>query len=116
MGGDVAVGDTLLPDIGGAAGTDPRRVAGDTRYATAAAAAAELGSAEGAFVSTGASFADALSAVPVAVMDEGVLLLVGTDTVPNETQAALDALAPGRVIVLGGETAVGPEVVAALSD
>lgn len=114
LGGDVAVRDAVLPEVETAAGAEPRRIAGDTRYATAAAVAAELGDAEVAYVSTGAGFADALAAVPVATVQDGVLLLVGADAVPDETMAALDRLAPSRTVVLGGEAAVGPDVLAAL--
>ena len=76
--------------------------------------ATELGSAEVAFIATAGTFADALAAVPVAVIEDGVLLLVDVDRVPETVSTVLADLTPPRITVLGGTSAVSQEVVDAL--
>lgn len=93
------------------------RLSGPERAATAAAIATAV-YADGAatvYVATGADFPDALTGTVAAARDGAPLLLVGADEVPASTAAALTALAPDRIVVLGGTAAVGAPVEEQLS-
>lgn len=94
------------------------RVGGDTRYATAAAISAlEFPNPSGvttAFVATGDDFPDALAGAAVAGRLGAPLLLTTTLGLPAVTRIELERLQPDRIVVLGGEQAVGPGVVEAL--
>ena len=122
--------------VGGPAAVDPAvedelattapvtRVAGDGRAATAAAVAA-LGDADGdgalddggttAIVASGAGFADALAAGPVAYAAHHPLLLTHPDELSAETAAALADLGISAVLVAGGPAAVSNKVVGQLA-
>lgn len=112
LGGTQAVSDEVQAALG--AGTT--RVAGADRFETAAqvAATAFPNGAPMVYVATGAEFADALAGVPAATTAGGPILLVGNDHVPASTAAALEQLAPERVMVLGGSAAVTDAVVTQL--
>ena len=92
------------------------RVAGADRYATAAAVSAATFPAgvPAAFVVTGGSYPDALTAGPAAARAGGPVLLTGRDTLPAVTAAELDRLRPGRIVVVGGTGAVSESVRSAL--
>ncbi len=115
MGGPTAVADEVVAAAAAAAGVPPRRIAGPSRFETAAAAAGELATATRAYVATGAAFPDALAGVPAAIAHDGVLLLVEHAAVPAAARDVLAALAPAELRVLGGTAVVGEEVVAALA-
>ena len=99
-----------------------RRVAGDDRYATAAALSADAfpGGAGGgddgpqAVLASGGDFPDALAATPLAIRGGVPLLLVERGALPPATLAELRRLEATRVLLVGGERAVSPAVVAAL--
>ena len=100
--------DTICPegDVGAL------RVAGLNRYETAALlSASAFPNADTVFVATGTSFPDALAGGPAAAAGRAPLLLVTPTAVPDATAAELTRLAPDRIVVLGGDAAVGPEVV-----
>jgi len=97
------------------------RIAGSDRYATAAAIADEIGfnrvaSLNGqrtAFVATGLTFADALTAGPLAIHGASssfhpILLVDGS--VPAATSGAIARLGIKQVVILGGTTAVSKAV------
>lgn len=89
------------------------RISGADRYATAAAVATEVfGTADTAFVASGADFADALSASGVAatLADAPVLLTMPTG-LPAGTAEALDALGASEIVVVGGRVAISDGVV-----
>jgi hypothetical protein len=90
------------------------RVFGPDRSATSAAVAraAFPGTAPVVHLATGASFPDALAGGPAAALGGGPLLLVRKDCVPAAVQAQVDRLAPARVVVLGGASAVSDAVLA----
>jgi len=115
LGGEEAVAESVERHLATLSG-DVRRWTGEDRFATAAAVATGQfpEGADTVFVATGAHFADALAGVPVAAGAEAPILLVTSGDVPTATGAALDALAPSTIVILGGETAVGAEVMAAL--
>jgi putative cell wall-binding protein len=93
------------------------RVDGADRYAVAAAASAAQfpEGAQVAYVVTGEAFADALSAGPAAAREGGPLLLTRHDELSPETAAELERLQPGRIVVVGGASAVEDGVLDALA-
>lgn len=122
LGGTAAVSDAVAGRLR-EEGWIVERHAGADRFATAAAVARSGGSAiVGAWGSEGATALlangrrpfDALAAGPLAAGQLFPILLTDTATVPAVTLDALDDLAIGHVIVLGGTGAVSDEVVAAL--
>ena len=116
LGGPVAVSDAVLVEAGLLTGAPVQRVSGTNRYGTAAAVAAEFGTAERVFVATGANYPDALSAAARAGALDSPVLLVRRTEIPSATAAALDGLAPSQITVLGGEGAVDQSVVNELRD
>ena len=91
------------------------RLAGDNRYATAAAiSAATFDRADVVYLASGESFADALAAAPVAAADGSPVLLTARDKLPAPTADELDRLNPDLVYVVGGPGAVSQAVVDAL--
>ena len=91
------------------------RVEGPDRHATAAAAAETFTEATTAYVAVGHAFADALAAGPAAIGDSAPLLLVASDAVPATTRAALEQLAPERIVLLGGPGVISDRVETELS-
>ncbi|WP_256838141.1 S8 family serine peptidase [Ornithinimicrobium faecis] len=106
------------------------RVAGENRYETAAKIAAEYpDGVNTVYVMTGETFADALTGAAPA--SEGRIpgtvnmftadgspapaLLVKADKVPAATRAALQAIDPDHLVILGGEEAISADVEAELA-
>jgi putative cell wall-binding protein len=112
IGGQGAVSDATLGVLRAYSG-NVTRIAGATRYATAAALArSEFGSLVGGLViATGQSFPDAVAAGAAAYP---ILLVPSTGAAPAEVKAALDALQPLGVLVLGGTGAVSDATLASL--
>jgi thermitase len=112
VGGSGAVADEVLETVHSVTGVRPRRVAGADRYATAAALAADAfsGSAFVVYLATGETFADALAIGPAGARLPGPVLLTRRDELPAATEAALQALDPAMVVVVGGEAAVSTAV------
>ncbi|MGA1835734.1 cell wall-binding repeat-containing protein [Herbiconiux sp. 11R-BC] len=67
-----------------------------------------------AFITTGANFPDALSAVPAAVKLGGPLLLTQTDTLPPAVLAEIKRLGATDLVIVGGPNSVSDDVKAAL--
>ncbi len=112
VGGEVAVPDRLLGDLAAAAEAPVRRIAGDDRYATAAALAADAfpSGAPAVMLASGASFPDALAAAPAIAAAGGAVLLADPACVPDPVRAELTRLAPERLTILGGTAALGRSV------
>ncbi|QDO90097.1 S8 family serine peptidase [Ornithinimicrobium ciconiae] len=118
------VGKTLVSITTGADGElAVDRVFGADRYGTAAAIAAEYpDGADTVFVASGQEFADALTGSAVAgsgTMETAdgqaaPVLLVKKNAIPQDTAAALTALNPSNVVVLGGTAAVSAGVESSL--
>ncbi len=92
------------------------RLGGADRYATAAAvsrATFATGTAT-AYVATGLAFPDALVGGAAAARAGSPVLLARAGALPGATEAELKRLAPARIIVLGGPSAIGDGVVAKL--
>lgn len=109
---------------------EAERIAGDDRYATAAAVAAEFpDGADVVYVASGEVYADALSARDAAGAEAGPaplgdnlwhegqdggtgapVLLTRSDHLPAATKAALEDLAPSKIVIVGGPLVVGDDV------
>lgn len=117
VGGSQAVGNGVAAQIDHVA--EVTRVGGADRFETAAELARgafDRDDVDVVFVATGIAFADALGGVPVASLLDAPLLLATDSVLPQATIDAIDALAPERVVVLGGTSAIGRDVVRQLDD
>ncbi|MCU1378916.1 MAG: hypothetical protein JWN29_1899 [Acidimicrobiales bacterium] len=116
LGGPAVVSDAVLAQLGGLAANGATRVAGDDRFATAAAisASAFTSSPAVAYVATGAGFPDALAGAAAGALKGGPVLLVNRDSVPAQTATELRRLQPRSIVILGGTGAVGSGVEAQL--
>ena len=113
LGGTGAVSAAAAAELGKYAPVT--RIAGQDRYATAAAVAATVPSPTVVYVASGTGFADALAGGAAAAGDRGVLLLTARDALPDATRRALEELAPVPIVVLGGSAAVSAGVEAQLA-
>lgn len=107
VGGPSAVSPAVLAAIEGATGVEPTRLAGPTRYETAAAIVPfGFSDADTVYVVSGSSFPDALAAgAPGGRAGRPVLLATQT-ALPAATADAIAALSDPDVIVVGGPGAV----------
>lgn len=96
------------------------RIAGRSRYDTAALIAARLkavrGAPDAAIVAKGSDFPDAATACSWAAYRGRPILLAERDWMPPATAAAIGSLGISRTIVIGDETAIGPQVAARLPE
>lgn len=99
------------------AGTDVTvtRISGSDRYATAAAISrrAYPSGTGTVYLASGRGYADALSAVPAAAVNNAPVLLTGA-ALPSATRSELRRLAPQEVVIIGGTAAVPNAVVKAV--
>ncbi len=88
------------------------RLAGATRYGTAAAISQDAfpDGSDHVYLATGTAFADALIAGPIAGIAGDPILLVMPDLVPTETTQELQRLAPRSITILGGEASISGSV------
>jgi putative cell wall-binding protein len=93
---------------------DSTRVAGADRFATAVAVSQRafpvVGAGVDVVVVNGNSFADALSAGPLANDLNGSLLLVTSTTIPEVTRAEIDRLNPTSIWIVGGTGVVSSAI------
>lgn len=96
-----------------------QRIGGQDRYEVSARLAQEaaMHGTGTAYLTQGDSAdpVDALTAGAVAAHQDAAVLLTTRDAVPSATQGALDALGVDEVVVVGGPSAVSPEVEAGLT-
>ena len=93
------------------------RIAGDDRFATAAAISRSANPSSGVpvvYVVTGLDFPDALSAAPAAAVQGGPILLARPGDLPEATKTEIRRLAPKKIVVVGGTVAIGEGVFDAL--
>ena len=95
-----------------------RRIAGDDRYATAAAVIAEGDEAQGdtALLATGLNFADALGGGPVAFAEDMPLAITRPNDAPDNVVSELKKAGITKVLILGGKTAISDAVEKELAD
>ncbi len=93
---------------------DSTRVAGADRFATAVAVSQRafpvVGAGVDVVVVNGNSFADALSAGPLANDVNGSLLLVSSTTIPEVTRAEIERLNPTSIYIVGGTGVVSSAI------
>jgi putative cell wall-binding protein len=94
-----------------------RRVDGSNRYTIGANLAADQwpGGADTVYLARADLFPDALAAGPMTRLDNGPLLLVDVERIPQVVRDELDRLNPTKIVILGGTSAVSPTVVAVLN-
>ena len=91
------------------------RLAGASRYETAAAVSAGMfTTASTVYLATGANFPDALGGGPVAATVGGPLLLAANGFVPLAAARELQRLGPTHVVVLGGTSVIPDAAIAQL--
>jgi putative cell wall-binding protein/streptogramin lyase len=91
---------------------DSTRVSGADRYATAIQIAQTEfpNTAPVVYVASGINYPDALSAGPVAAKAGGPLLLTDPTSLSSGVSAEIRQLSPGRIVVVGGSSAVSESV------
>jgi len=99
-------------------GVDYARVAGVSRFETAANAALEAfpAGADAVVIANGFSFADAVSAAPLAGAVDGPVLLTSVDSLHESTLAAIEALGVTTAYIAGGSGVVSDAVAEELAD
>ena len=115
LGGPASISNAVANSLSRYAGT-VLRWAGPDRYATAATISSQsfAPGVSVAYVATGATFPDALSAGAVAGKVGGPILLVASNAIPSSTASELARLKPGKIVVLGGSAVVSDGVAQAL--
>lgn len=95
-----------------------QRLAGPDRYATAAAVSRAMypSGVPVVYIARGDRFPDALAAGPAAAANGGPVLIVRPDQLPSVIADELSRLAPQRIVVVGGESAITPRMFEILAD
>lgn len=115
LGGLVAVSGAVEDAITKATGVVPDRIAGGSRFSTAAAIAAEFPVERDVFVAVGRNFPDALAGSALAAARDVPILLTEQDELPDATVDAITRLRPTTITILGGEAVVSKDVEAELA-
>ena len=110
VGGSAVVPDGIVEHLDSCTTSGVQRVAGADRYATAAAVANEWINADTVFLATGLNYPDALGGGPVAALNNAPILLTQRNAIPAVSNAALNRLAPSRIVLLGGTAAISSAV------
>jgi putative cell wall-binding protein len=92
------------------------RIGGPDRFAVSAAVSAKTFAPEvgTAYIASGDTFPDALSASAAAGAEGGPVLLVHKDSIPGAIDAELRRLQPQNIVIVGGTAAISPAVETAL--
>lgn len=110
LGGSQVVSDGVVAQLQSDAST-VARVQGTDRYGTSVAVADAFSpGVPVVYLATGLDFPDALAGGVPGALAPGPILLVSKNCVPAVVNQAIDRLAPGRIVILGGSTAIGPDV------
>lgn len=110
--GGTAVLSTRVEGFLRAAGFEVERISGADRYATSARVAREIDSitpvdsTTPVFVTSGAVFADAVAAAPVAYSNDGVVLLTAPSGTPSSVRTVARELGVRRAYALGGSSSL----------
>ncbi|TYS17676.1 DUF5011 domain-containing protein [Rossellomorea vietnamensis] len=113
-GGTAAITDSVIKEAK-AVSKSVKRLSGSDRYATLVELLKEFNvTTDKIFVASGKNYPDALSATPFVNQNDGLLLLVNPDSLPEEVKNFLTKYANttyvSAVTVLGGNSAVGTDV------
>ena len=112
VGGEGSVGAGVARRLGDLTDGAVERRAGPTRYETAVEiSGSHFNSAEVVYLASGSAFPDALAAAPLAGKEPGPILLTPRDSLPGVVEDELRRLNPAKIVVLGGEGAIGLAVV-----
>jgi putative cell wall-binding protein len=115
LGGEGAVSENVAAALQNE-GLTVRRLAGENRFATAAAIAREsVEFTDRVCLASGYSIADALSISPFAAARGVPLLLTETERLPAATLEAIVASGAAQVTLIGGEGVIAPSVAAELT-
>lgn len=106
VGGHLAIKEEVEAEIN-ALEIETVRISGPTRYDTNQLIIDELGELEGIFVASGASFADAIAAAPIAAANNWGILLTPKNDISDD---ALKVLTGKRVVILGGHLVLSDQV------
>jgi kumamolisin len=104
LGGNLALSPNIDATLQGL-GYKTVRLAGTDLYQTAILIAQQIGNPKIIFEATALNFADALSAVPAAVLEHGAILLTDGSTQNSETAAYLAAYPSDTRYAIGGPLA-----------
>lgn len=121
LGDESALSDQVAADLTARGVTDVRRLAGPTRFDTAAAIARHVGGShvyivEGADVDPSRGWPDAVAVSGLAAHRGHPILLTTTEVLPDATVRAIDDLEVDSATIVGGRSAVSAEVEQALRD
>ncbi len=107
-GRDSAVSHTVMQALRGYTTGQVSRLAGATRYETAARIAQAYWpqTSHVVYLATGRNFPDALAGVPAAGLDAAPLLLVEPGCMPAITKREIERLKPATTVALGGDSTV----------
>ncbi|PWJ48461.1 Putative cell wall binding repeat 2 [Quadrisphaera granulorum] len=115
VGGTTAISEGVTSQLDGLSTGGTIRLAGNTRYATAARVSEmQFLGAQEVYVASGEGFADALAAGAAAASKGVPLMLTNRDSLPSETADMLKAVGPTRITIVGGTTVVSAAVQAKL--
>jgi putative cell wall-binding protein len=116
LGGTAVVSSEVQDHLNSCTDGTVTRIAGNDRYATAAAASkAALDSATVAYLAVGTSYPEAVAAGPIAALRNAPLLLTRTESLPPQTRTEMQRLGISEVIILGGTGAISSAVEADLA-
>ena len=117
LGGSGVISDAVVAGLWGYATSGVTRLAGENRYATAAAisAATYAPGVPVVYLATGLDFPDALAGAAAAGSEGAPMLLVSGSGVPPATAFELTRLQPARIVLFGSVTSVSDAVLEALS-
>lgn len=113
VGGPTALSARVAQEVAEIIGEEPWRFDGDDRYQVSVALSQQFFYGHltpTVVVAAGHDYPDALAAAPLGAALRAPVLLVASDAVPAVVLAELDRLAPLEVVIVGGPSAVSPEV------
>ncbi|MEK5444538.1 cell wall-binding repeat-containing protein [Fredinandcohnia sp. FSL W7-1320] len=111
VGGEASVSKTVYGQL-----PTPMRISGEDRYEVAANIIRQLKLPTGkAYLSTGATFADALTGSVLAAKENAPILLTRSDKIPDPTRKIISERKISNYVVLGGLGSIPQKIVAQLS-
>lgn len=116
LGGQNALSSDIAAQLEALVGSKVTRLSGPDRFATAAEVSSSYfePGVDLVYLATGRSFPDALAGGAAGAHLDAPVLLTDTEALPDATQAELERLTPGRIVVLGGATQVSDAVLDAV--